>query len=68
MGIKIDRLLGRPVKESISTYEFKPVNLIRKCSKCKKRTEHSQHGFRGHNYRLKCEVCKTLNYEEDELE
>ena len=34
------------------------------CEICKKKTVHSEHGFRNHNYRLECEVCGKINYYE----
>jgi ribosomal protein S27AE len=36
----------------------------RYCSKCKEYTFHTEHGFRGNNYRQCCGTCGQENYSE----
>ncbi len=36
------------------------------CPVCKKKTPHSDHGFRNHNFRLQCNKCKNISYAEVE--
>jgi uncharacterized Zn finger protein len=52
--------------KGIYTYGYRSMELLRKCPKCKKKTEHSEHGFRGHNYGLKCKECGSWNYDESD--
>jgi len=40
--------------------------IIKRCPICKKRTEHTESGFRNHNYRLVCTTCKSWNYVEED--
>lgn len=31
------------------------------CYKCKRKTRHTEHGFRGSNYRLTCVRCNNIS-------
>lgn len=42
-------------------------NIIRFCPRCRKRTEHTAHGFRMNNYRETCDKCGKENYGEFSL-
>jgi len=35
------------------------------CPVCKKKTIHTEHGFRQNNYRLECSKCDAVNLYED---
>lgn len=38
-----------------------------RCKKCGKKTPHTEHGFRNHNYRLVCTICNEINYYESDM-
>lgn len=37
--------------------------IVKYCTNCKERTEHTEHGFKYSNYRLRCTVCDKESWD-----
>lgn len=45
------KFTDKPLEEDVIYY----------CQKCKKKTIHTEHGFRGSNYRISCSCCNGIS-------